>query len=124
MRDVEASIGKLRILRGLGIHIDMDDFGTGHSSLSYIERLPLDKIKIDRSFIVGMGEQAEHDAIVSGIIALVHSLGLHVVAEGIETYVQGARLAMLGCDEVQGFYYSRPVPWEKLAASYPMQRGA
>ena len=124
MRDVEASIGKLRILRGLGIHIDMDDFGTGHSSLSYIERLPLDKIKIDRSFIVGMGEQAEHDAIVSGIIALVHSLGLHVVAEGIETYIQGARLAMLGCDEVQGFYYSRPVPWEKLAASYPMQRGA
>jgi diguanylate cyclase (GGDEF)-like protein/PAS domain S-box-containing protein len=118
MRDVEASIRKLQMLRGLGIRIDMDDFGTGHSSLSYIARLPLDKIKIDRSFIVGMGERAERDSIVSGIVALVHSLGLRVVAEGIETEVQARRLAMLGCDEAQGFYYSRPVPWEQLAASY------
>jgi EAL domain-containing protein (putative c-di-GMP-specific phosphodiesterase class I) len=118
MRDVEASIRKLQVLRGLGIRIDMDDFGTGHSSLSYIARLPLDKIKIDRSFIVGMGERAARDSIVSGIVALVHSLGLRVVAEGIETEVQARRLAMLGCDEAQGYYYSRPVPWEQLSASY------
>jgi diguanylate cyclase (GGDEF)-like protein/PAS domain S-box-containing protein len=120
MRDVESSIRKLQELRGLGIRIDMDDFGTGYSSLSYIARLPLDKIKIDRSFIVGMGVDAEDDSIVSGIIALVHSLGLRVVAEGIETRVQADRLAALGGDEAQGFYYCRPVPWEQLQPSYPV----
>ena len=110
MRDVDASIRKLSILRGLGMHVSMDDFGTGYSSLSYIARLPLDTVKIDRSFVNGMVENPEDATIVSGIIALVHSLRLRVIAEGVETSEQAQRLAALGCNEAQGFHYSRPVP--------------
>ena len=116
MRDVDASIRKLSILRGLGIRISMDDFGTGYSSLSYIARLPVDTVKIDHSFVSGMVGNAEDATIVGGIIALVHSLGKEVIAEGVETSEQAQRLAALGCDEAQGYHYSRPVPAAQIEA--------
>jgi EAL domain-containing protein (putative c-di-GMP-specific phosphodiesterase class I) len=116
MHDVEAGIRKLSILRGMGIGVAMDDFGTGYSSLSYIARLPLDTVKIDRSFISGVTANAEDATIVSGIVALVHSLKLRVVAEGVETLEQAQHLASLGCDEAQGYYYSRPVPAAQIEA--------
>jgi diguanylate cyclase (GGDEF)-like protein/PAS domain S-box-containing protein len=116
MRDVEASKRKLSILRGLGIHVSMDDFGTGYSSLSYMARLPVDTVKIDRSFVNGMVGNAEDASIVGGIIALVHSLGKEVIAEGVETSEQAQRLAVLGCDEAQGYHYSRPVPAAQVEA--------
>ena len=116
MRDVDASIRKLSILRGMGIQVAMDDFGTGYSSLSYIARLPLDTIKIDRSFVAGMLASEEDATIVAGIVALVRSLKLRVVAEGVENVEQARHLGRLGCDEAQGFFYSRPVPAARLEA--------
>jgi diguanylate cyclase (GGDEF)-like protein/PAS domain S-box-containing protein len=110
MKDVEGSIRKLSFLRGLGIHIAMDDFGTGYSSLSYIARLPIDLVKIDRSFINGMASSPQDMAIVTTIIALAHSLNLRVVAEGVETESQSKLLKLLKCDEAQGFLFSKPLP--------------
>jgi len=110
MKDVDASIRKLSLLRGLGIQIAMDDFGTGYSSLSYIARLPINSIKIDRSFINGMANSPQDMAIVTTIIALAHSLNLRVVAEGVETEGQSKLLKLLRCDEAQGFLFSKPLP--------------
>jgi diguanylate cyclase (GGDEF)-like protein len=110
MRDVQASTRKLSILRDLGIRIAMDDFGTGYSSLSYIARLPIDAVKIDRSFINAMAGNSQDMAIVSTIVTLAHSLNLKVVAEGVETEDQAKLLMLLNCDEAQGFLYSKPVP--------------
>jgi diguanylate cyclase (GGDEF)-like protein/PAS domain S-box-containing protein len=110
MKDVDASIRKLSLLRGLGIHIAMDDFGTGYSSLSYVARLPINSIKIDRSFINGMANSPQDMAIVTTIIALAHSLNLRVVAEGVETESQSKLLKLLKCDEAQGYLFSKPIP--------------
>lgn len=110
MKDIHASIRKLSILRGLGLHIAMDDFGTGHSSLSYLARLPIDSLKIDRSFINSMLSGPQDMAIVTTIIALAHSLQLTVVAEGVETGAQAKTLVLLKCDEAQGYLFSKPVP--------------
>ena len=110
MDDVEHSTQSLHAIREMGITVAMDDFGTGFSSLSYLARLPLDTLKIDRSFILHLAAGSKSSALVSTIINLGHSLGLKVVAEGVETEEQSALLALLGCDEIQGFFYSRPVP--------------
>ncbi len=110
MKDVQESIRKLSILRDLGIQIAMDDFGTGYSSLSYIARLPINSVKIDRSFISGMAGSTQDLAIVTTIIALAHSLNLKVIAEGVETEEQANMIKLLKCDEAQGYLYSRPVP--------------
>lgn len=110
MDDVEHSTQSLHAIREMGITVAMDDFGTGFSSLSYLARLPLDTLKIDRSFILHLAAGPKSSALVSTIINLGHSLGLKVVAEGVETEEQSALLALLGCDEIQGFFYSRPVP--------------
>jgi diguanylate cyclase (GGDEF)-like protein len=109
MRDMQASVRKLSTLRGMGIHVAMDDFGTGYSSLSYLARLPINLVKIDRSFIGGMTTSDQDRAIVTTILALAKSLGLKVVAEGVETAEQARLLSALGCDEAQGFLYSKPV---------------
>jgi diguanylate cyclase (GGDEF)-like protein len=115
MDQSEAGIRTLRDLRGLGVRLVLDDFGTGYSSLSYLKHLPLDTIKIDRSFVAGI-EGAADRSIVDAVIGLAHGLGIGVVAEGIETQAQSDRLRDLGCDYGQGYLFSRPVPADRLPA--------
>lgn len=110
MDDVERSTQSLHALREMGITIAIDDFGTGFSSLSYLARLPVDTLKIDRSFIMNMAAGPQSAALVSTIVSLGHSLRLKVVAEGVETEDQSRRLALLGCDEIQGYLLSQPLP--------------
>ena len=110
MEDSEATIAMLTALRALGVRIAIDDFGTGYSSLGYLKRYPVDTLKIDRSFIHRLGEQHEDAAIVDAVIAFASSLGLRVVAEGIETLQQLDHLRARHCHEGQGYLFSRPVP--------------
>jgi diguanylate cyclase (GGDEF)-like protein len=112
MDQSEAGIRTLRRLRALGVRLVLDDFGTGYSSLSYLKHLPLDTIKIDRSFVAAIEEIADR-SIVEAVVALAHGLGIGVVAEGIETERQAERLRELGCDLGQGYLFSRPVPAAK-----------
>lgn len=110
MSQAEVFAHTLGALKNLGISVAIDDFGTGYSSLSYLKRFPIDRLKIDRSFIHDVNENAHDEAIARAVIALGHSLQLSVVAEGVETPVQLETLRSLGCDEVQGFLFSRPLP--------------
>ena len=114
MEDIEESIRKLRALREAGASIALDDFGTGHSSLAYLSRLPIDTVKIDRSFIHKMTESADATSIVSTIISLAQALRLNVVAEGVETEEQAQLLRLLGCDQMQGYLFSPPVDKGKV----------
>ena len=109
LRDPAAAIAVLRALRGLGVHLAIDDFGTGYSSLSYLKRLPVEALKIDRSFIEHLDSATDDRAIVEAIVALGSALGLQVVAEGIERPAQAIELATRGCRVAQGFLYGRPV---------------
>ncbi|MGA7155860.1 MAG: EAL domain-containing protein [Acidobacteriaceae bacterium] len=118
MEDVEYSIATLRTIRAMGVSIAIDDFGTGFSSLSYLSKLPLDTLKIDRTFVVDLTEAPEGLAQVSTIINLAHSLNLKVVAEGVETAEQARLLKMLGCNEMQGFYLSKPLPGDLFESRY------
>jgi EAL domain-containing protein (putative c-di-GMP-specific phosphodiesterase class I) len=110
MTDVKHSIVSLQAIRAMGISIAIDDFGTGFSSLSYLAKLPVDTLKIDRSFVIAMTTDAEGLALVSTIISLAHALKLKVVAEGVETEEQARLLRVLNCDEMQGYLFSKPVP--------------
>jgi EAL domain-containing protein (putative c-di-GMP-specific phosphodiesterase class I) len=116
MSDVEQAIGVLRHLEALGVQISVDDFGTGYSSLSYLTRLPIDVLKIDRSFVsniaAGDGDGA---AIVTSIISLAHALKLKVIAEGVETMEQLDFLRRNGCDVMQGYYFCKPVAADEFA---------
>lgn len=114
MNDTDAAIDTLHALRGMGISIAIDDFGTGFSSLSYLRHLPIDKIKIDRSFILNIDESSKDAAVVQGIIALAHHLELNVVAEGVETSSQQHQLLALNCDVLQGYLFAKPMPYESL----------
>ncbi len=118
MEDVRLSIASLRAIRALGVAIAIDDFGTGFSSLSYLARLPVHTLKIDRSFIIDMTVSPEGLALVSTIINLAHSLKLNVVAEGVETQEQSRLLRVLNCDEMQGYLFSKPLPREIFEAKY------
>jgi diguanylate cyclase (GGDEF)-like protein/PAS domain S-box-containing protein len=109
MEDADTSRELLESLKRLGVTIAVDDFGTGYSSLLYLRRFPVDVLKIDRSFVSGLGTASEDSAIVSGVVSLAHALGLHSVAEGVEQPSQAAELGLLGCDRAQGFYWSRPL---------------
>jgi diguanylate cyclase (GGDEF)-like protein len=105
----------LQSLRAAGLHLSVDDFGTGYSSFSYLKHLPLDALKIDRSFVREITTSVDDAAITTAIIAMAHALGLHVVGEGIETEAQRVVLLEQGCDEMQGYLFSRPVTAEQLA---------
>jgi diguanylate cyclase (GGDEF)-like protein/PAS domain S-box-containing protein len=108
MADAETSLEVLEKLRGLGVELAIDDFGTGYSSLSYLKRFPVHVLKIDRSFVDGLGHDPDDTAIVQAIMVLASSLGLSVTAEGVETDTQLAELVRLGCDRVQGYLFARP----------------
>jgi diguanylate cyclase (GGDEF)-like protein len=110
MDQSEASVERLRGLRALGVKLVLDDFGTGYSSLSYLRRLPLDTIKVDRSFVSGLGSDPADLPIIQAVVSLAHGLGIDVVAEGIETLAQLASLRELHCDRGQGYWFSRPLP--------------
>jgi EAL domain-containing protein (putative c-di-GMP-specific phosphodiesterase class I) len=116
MQDLKQTIRSLNILRGMGITVAMDDFGTGYSSLSHIARLPIYKVKIDRSFICGMTGNQQDLLVASSTVVLAHSLGLCVVAEGVETQEQLDALRKLECDEGQGYFFSKPVPKGQIDA--------
>ncbi len=110
MENYDMAIRILRELHKAGIHLAVDDFGTGYSSLAYLKHLPLNTLKIDRSFLSGTVPDKQDELIITAIIAMAHSMGLAVVAEGVENTAQKAFLAGLGCDEVQGYLLSKPVP--------------
>ncbi|WP_409267203.1 putative bifunctional diguanylate cyclase/phosphodiesterase [Massilia sp. BHUDP2] len=116
MADPERSVVVMRGLGDLGVMLSIDDFGTGYSSFGYLRRLPLDKLKIDKSFVQDMAHSAESSAIVQAIVAMAHRLQLAVIAEGVETADQVAALRKADCDQIQGYYYSRPLAVEDCAA--------
>lgn len=122
MNDTEAAIASLHGLRALGVSIAIDDFGTGFSSLSYLRHLPIDKVKIDRSFINSIASNSKDAAVVQGIVALAHHLDLVVVAEGVETHQQQQQLAALNCDVFQGYLFARPMPFAALQAWLELHR--
>ena len=113
----------LRQLKELGVRIAMDDFGTGYSSLSYLQKFPFDKIKIDRSFVSALETRTDADAIVRAVVGLGHSLGMQTCAEGVETAEQLAFLKREGCDEVQGYYFGKPMPAPEFERKYSAWSG-
>jgi diguanylate cyclase (GGDEF)-like protein/PAS domain S-box-containing protein len=110
MQDTASTVDALHALRSQGVHLSIDDFGTGYSSLSYLKRFPVESLKIDRSFIDGLGRESEDTSIVEAIIRLAHALELSAVAEGLETPTQLETLRTLGCDFAQGYLLGRPLP--------------
>jgi len=126
MRNVEENVAKLAALRELGVHVSIDDFGTGYSSLNYLKRLPASALKIDRSFVVDLGDDptaTPHDAgIVQAVVVLAHTLGMEAIAEGIETPAQLAFLRSLGCEQGQGYLFARPGTPEQITPLLHMGR--
>ena len=114
LEDPEASVEKMQALKALGVNLSLDDFGTGFSSLNYLKRLPIDKLKIDRSFVADLAHNKGDAAIIQGIISMAHHLNMGVIAEGIETKAQYSFLRRALCDEMQGYYRARPMPLAEL----------
>lgn len=121
MQDVNHSIANLLAIRALGVTIAIDDFGTGFSSLNYLAKIPLDTLKIDRSFVEEMTSAKGGLTLVSVIINLARALRLNTVAEGVETEEQLRQLKLLGCDEMQGYLFGKPVPVESFEQKYMSQ---
>ncbi|MCK5426002.1 MAG: EAL domain-containing protein, partial [Emcibacter sp.] len=112
--DTDAVAAKLEIFSSLGISLAIDDFGTGYSSLAYLKRFPVHQLKIDQSFIRDIADDHDDAAITDAIIRLGHSLGLSVVAEGVETQEQAQILRQKGCDVLQGYFFSKPIPADEF----------
>jgi len=104
----------LRALQDQGVHIAVDDFGTGYSSLSYLKRLPVEALKVDQSFVDGLGRDAEDTVLATACVSLAHALGLTAIAEGVESPAQLAELRTLGCELAQGFLFAEPQPASEL----------
>jgi diguanylate cyclase (GGDEF)-like protein/PAS domain S-box-containing protein len=115
MHDAGEVLTRLQALKQIGVKISIDDFGTGYSSLAYLRRFPVDKLKIDQSFVRDMSESAEAASIVGAVVALGHGLGLNVIAEGVETEAQRLSLEHLHCDEIQGYLLSRPISFADMS---------
>ena len=113
MEHVDGTIETLLALRKLGVHLSIDDFGTGYSSMAYLKRFTIDKLKIDQSFVHDLAVDSDDAAIVTATIAMAHALNLTVIAEGVETEQQLQFLKDNGCEQMQGYYFSRPVPAEE-----------
>lgn len=116
MHNAEDSIGIMRQLKSLGIRLALDDFGTGYSSLAYLKRFPIDKVKIDKTFVSDIPDDANDLAIVSAIIAMAHALGVKVQAEGVETQAQMDFLRECGCEYAQGYLFGRALPADEFEA--------
>jgi predicted signal transduction protein with EAL and GGDEF domain len=116
IEDFDRGLALLRRLKALGVRISMDDFGSGYSSLSYLQAFPFDKIKIDRAFVINLGRNPQSAAIVRAVIGLGHGLGMSIVAEGVETQEQLGFLAEVGCDAVQGYFIGKPAPVGQYSA--------
>ncbi len=112
--DIEGALVTLQALKDLGVHLAMDDFGTGYSSLAFLKRMPVDLVKIDRSFVDGLGANANDSAIVAAVVRMAEALGLSVTAEGVENLGQLAQLKTLGCSMAQGFYFAHPLPMQEM----------
>jgi EAL domain-containing protein (putative c-di-GMP-specific phosphodiesterase class I) len=123
MGDAEQNVDVLRRFQHLGVGIAVDDFGTGYSNLAYLKRFPVDVLKVDKSFVDGLGENPEDTKIVEAVISLAHALGMSTVAEGIETSEQVELLQTMGCDLGQGYYFAEPRPaWEASVLLSPPNR--
>lgn len=122
MTDVEKAIDTLKSLKALGVQLSIDDFGTGYSSLSYLKRFPIDVLKIDRSFVSELTTDMNNAAIAEAIISMAHSLGIRVIAEGVESEAQCEFLSKNMCDEIQGYMFSAPLPAEKVEALFQEKR--
>ena len=116
-----ATLGLLSRLRDAGVHLAIDDFGTGYSSLNYLKRFPVDALKVDRSFVSGLGRDPEDSAIVAAVVSLAHALGLSAVAEGVETKDQLRQLRRIDCDLAQGNYFAPPQSAEALEGMFGLE---
>jgi EAL domain-containing protein (putative c-di-GMP-specific phosphodiesterase class I) len=121
--NIEDALAILKRLHQLGVHLAVDDFGTGYSSLSYLKLLPINTLKIDRSFVIGIGGNAGDEAIIRTVIALARSLKLSTVAEGVDSAHQVDFLRAHGCNEIQGFFFGKPQPADEFAAGWHPQAG-
>jgi EAL domain-containing protein (putative c-di-GMP-specific phosphodiesterase class I) len=115
MHDAESAVSALHALTALGVHLSVDDFGTGHSSMTYLKRFPVEALKVDRSFVDGLGRETEATAICTAVVSLAHALGMRAVAEGVETQEQLASLRTLGCELAQGYLFGKPAPADRFA---------
>jgi Amt family ammonium transporter len=116
VHDVDACIARMRELKRRGVCISLDDFGTGYSSLSYLKTMPLDELKLDRSFVTDIGTAGRDRALVASVVQLARTLDIAVVAEGVETQAQAEVLNTMGCRIHQGFLYGRPLPAASFAS--------
>src|SRR3989440_9060551 len=123
LQNKETTLELLHQLRALGVRIAMDDFGTGYSSLTYLQCFPFDKIKIDRSFVSGVANDAGSLSIVRAVVALARGMGMTTTAEGVETDEQRERIAAEGCTEMQGYLFSRPVPAAEIERRFLLPEG-
>lgn len=123
IKDLDVALGILKDLKSIGVRISLDDFGTGYSSLNYLKRLPIDTIKIDKSFIDEITEDSKEEAIAESIISLAHKMNLSVIAEGIETKKQLEFIRERKCDKAQGYYFSKPLPVEEIERMLIETRG-
>jgi EAL domain-containing protein (putative c-di-GMP-specific phosphodiesterase class I) len=117
MQNPDTAVEVLAKLKSMGVRISIDDFGTGYSSLSYLKRFPVDSLKLDQSFVIEIISNPDDAAIAGAVVAMAHSLNLKVVAEGVETLDQLEYLKTMKCDEMQGYFISRPVPATELGDS-------